>query len=85
VSLFEFKRVLARSWPHNRIFQYKKAIQAALFPYKIWVVWPILHYFKNFIEADWIKIVVINPDIPLLTDGRQFAMGMAIKLPAVVV
>ena len=47
-------------------------------PHKIWVVWPILHYPTNFIEADRIKIVIINPDVPLLADGRQFSMGMAV-------
>jgi hypothetical protein len=47
-------------------------------PRKIWVVWPILHYFTNCVEANRIKTVVINPDVPLLADGRQFAMGMAV-------
>lgn len=43
-----------------------------------------MHYFTNFIEADRIKNVIINPDVPLLADGRKFSVGMAIKLPAVV-
>ena len=47
-------------------------------PHKIWVVRTILHYLANFIEADRIKIVIINPDVPLLADGRQFAMGMTV-------
>jgi len=51
--------------------------------YEIGIVWPIRHYFTNFIEANRIKIAIINPDIPLLTDGRQFSVRMTVKLPAV--
>jgi hypothetical protein len=36
------------------------------------------HYFMNFIEANRIKSVIIYPDFPLLADGRQFGMGMAV-------
>ena len=34
-----------------------------------------VHYFMNFIEPDRIKIVIINPDAPLLADGRKFSVG----------
>ena len=51
--------------------------------YEIGIVWPICHYFTNFIEANRIKIIIINSDIPLLTDGRQFSVRMTVKLPAV--
>jgi len=38
--------------------------------YEIGIVRPIRHYFTNFIEANRIEIVIINPDIPLLTDEK---------------
>jgi len=50
---------------------------------EIGIVWPIRHYFTNFIEAKRIEIVIINFDIPLLADGRQFSVRMTVKLPAV--
>jgi len=77
VSLNKFCALLAASSHINRIFQYTKSHSGSSIPHKIWVVWPILHYITNSIEANRIKTVIINPDVPLLADGWQFAMGMA--------
>ena len=87
MGLCEFKRVFVipgRITAYQSHTEKSKNLSGSNIVPKIGVVRPVLHYFTNLIEARWIKIVIVNPYIPLLTDGARVSVRMSVKLPAII-